>query len=60
MNGVSLHGISEVRSGIINQFKILYCAPAMTVLHVIRLSCDSLKGISGFQQCAYTCRYGRD
>jgi hypothetical protein len=55
MNGVSFQGISEVCSGVINQFKILYCTPAMTVLHVIKLCCDSLEGISGCQQCAYTC-----
>jgi hypothetical protein len=50
MNGVSLQGIPEVHSGVINQFKIQYCAPAKTVLHVIKL-----EGISGCQQCTYTC-----
>jgi hypothetical protein len=55
MNGVSVQGIPEVHSGVINQFKIQYCAPAKTVLHVIKLSCYSLEGISGYQQCTYTC-----
>lgn len=60
MNDVSLQGIPEVHSGVINQFKILYCAPATTVLHVIKLCCDSLEGISGCRQCAYTCLESRD
>jgi len=55
MNDVSSQGIPEIHSGVINQFKILYCTPAMAVLHVIKLCCDSLEGISVCQQCAYTC-----